>query len=128
MYLCSTVAARKKLTFYPPAAPGLGRFAQNARLNIKALNLAFCANRPSRGPVDEQNVSFFPGDAFVDAFILTRSRFAPCYVHYRCAVATLVVGMLFMGFVRWLTMITDCLLIVAFYFLSPYFLEVNIAC
>ena len=29
-------------------------------------------------------------------FILTRSRFAPCYVHYRCVFAIVVVGMLFM--------------------------------
>ena len=31
--LYSTVAAQKKPTFPPPAAPGLGRFAQNARLS-----------------------------------------------------------------------------------------------
>ena len=56
----------EKLTFPPPAAPGLGRFAQNAGLNSDVLNLAFCVKRPSRGPADEQNVSFFPGDVCVD--------------------------------------------------------------
>ena len=42
--------------------------------------------------------------------ILLLVRFAPCDVHYKCLLATLVVGMLFMGVVRWLALIAYCLL------------------
>ena len=37
--------------------------------------------------------------------IILLGRFAPCDVHYKCLLATLVVGMLFTGVVRWLTLI-----------------------